>query len=75
MKKLLAVLVLAAFALVPSLPAADDVKAGDKDQPTCPMKGKAKGECPAGDKKGGCCPSGGDKGHCPAGKDAAPDKK
>jgi hypothetical protein len=63
MKKLIAIFTLAAFALVPSLPA---------DEGKCPDKDKAgdKGRCPAGKKS---CPKegAGDKG---APSDKAPEK-
>ena len=72
MKKLIAILTLAAFAFVPSLPAAD--KCCDKDKAV----EKEKGCCPAGLKKG-CCPKGGDVAkECPAkakDKDKAPESK
>lgn len=67
MKKLIAVLTLCAFALVPSLPAGEG---------QCPSKDKAgeKGSCPSSGEKKGTCPKSGDKKECPAGKEKAPDK-
>jgi len=70
MKKIIAVLVLASFALVTTVPA-DDAKPTDKDAPA------EKGGCPAGGEKKGCPMSGEKKGGCP--KDApapkAPESK
>jgi hypothetical protein len=65
MNKLIVGLMLAAFALVPSLPA-DEGKPCDKD------KAGDQGCCPAGQKKG-CCPKDGAQKAGPA-KDKAPEK-
>ena len=65
MKKLIVVLTIAAFALVPSLPAGEG-KCCDKD------KSGEKGGCPAGGEKKGCCPKEGGKKECP--KEKAPEK-
>jgi len=72
MKKLICVLTLTAFALVPSLPA-DEGKPVDKDKPA----EKEKVTCPAAGEKKGCCPKGGeDTGKkCPGQKDPAPESK
>ena len=68
MKKIIAVFVLAAFALVISV-SADEAKPCDKDKPA------EKGTCPAGGEKKGSCPKGGGEKECPAGKDKAPESK
>ena len=65
MKKFIAVIMLSAFALVPSV-LADGGKTTDQNKPAC--KEKAKGECPA---KKGCCPNGGSgQKTCPHAKDS-----
>lgn len=69
MNKIIAILILTAFALVPSLTAADG-KCCDKDK----AGQQEKGVCPAGQKKGGC-PMGGGQKECPATKEKAPEKK
>ena len=69
MKHLIAVLIVAAFALVPAV-RAEDAKPVDKEKPACCPKAPKEG-CPA-DK--GACPKSGDKKECPASKDKAPAK-
>ncbi len=70
MKKLIVILTLAAFALVPSLPAGEGC--GAKDKGSCPAG--EKGSCPVGGPKKGCCPKDGGQKECPA-KEKAPEKK
>jgi hypothetical protein len=70
MMKYVAILTLAAFAFVPTLPAGGD-KCCDKDK----AGQKENGSCPAGAKKKGCCPKdGAGQKECPA-KDKAPVNK
>ena len=64
MKKIIAILILAAFAVVPALPAADKDTAKDNKAPAAD---KAKDSCPAS--KDCCEKSKEAKKECPAGKE------
>ena len=71
MKKIIAIIVLATFALAPALPAADQAPSKDKKAPAAE---KAKDSCPASKDScpasKGCCDKSKDaKKDCPAGQD------
>lgn len=67
MKKTIAILVLAAFAFVPALPAADEAPSKDKKAPCTEKCPASKDQCPASK---GCCEKGKDaKKECPAEKE------